>query len=338
MSGLSRTLRGGKAAASEQGPGWNPETGQKPMDRGKGGVLLVDKGPGETSYAVVRKVRRLLDRRVKVGHAGTLDPLATGLLVVLMGQGTKLSRFLMEQQKVYLAAVCLGVETDTLDREGTPTRRATVPELPLDRIQQAALDFVGEVDQRPPAFSAVKIRGQRAYRLARRGEIVAPEPRKVTIHELEILSVKLPEVWMRVRCSHGTYVRSLAADLSRRLGTVGHLQSLRRLASGTFRVADALPSHLLEVGGGREALQRHTIGLADALPEVLGVEASETLARKVRQGMAPSGHELGLALPRGERRSGRVKLLHRGELVAILELRGQREGGDGRLKVLRVFH
>ncbi len=332
--GARRAAASGVVPASQRAPGAEWVS----MNSGKSGVLLVDKREGESSYDVVRKVRRLVGRRIKVGHAGTLDPLATGLLLVLMGEATKLSRFLMQQTKVYLAAVRLGVATDTLDREGTETRQAPVPELPLDRIRQAAQAFVGEIDQRPPAFSAVKIKGQRAYRLARRGEVVEPERRKVTIHALEILSANLPEVWMRVRCSHGTYVRSLVEDLSQKLGTVGHLQALRRLASGTFRVEDALPSDLLESAGGREALQRYTIALADALPDMPGVEASATLARSVRQGRKPSGRELGLPPPQGEPQSGRVKLLHQGELVAIMELRGQREDGDGRLEILRVFH
>ncbi len=310
------------------------------MDTAADGIVLIDKLEGETSFDVVRKVRRILGggKQARVGHAGTLDPFATGLLVVLLGQGTKLSRFLMGEDKVYRGTMRLGVETDSLDATGRVVRVSAVPELSLGRIQEAAREFEGTIEQRPPAFSAVKVGGQRAYRLARKGvDLVLPK-KKVTVHALRILAYRSPAVELEVVCGSGTYVRSLAADLGRRIGTGAHLTGLRRVASGAFRVADALSSGRLVGAEAREGLEGRILPLAAALPGFESAEIPEAIARRVRQGYAPRQAEIGAPgdHPIGGR--GYVKLLHEGKLVAITEKRGSGEAGHERVSVIRVFH
>lgn len=213
------------------------------------GVLMVDKEEGETSFSVVRKVKRLLDVG-KVGHAGTLDPFATGLLLVLVGQGTKLSPYLMAGEKTYLGTLTLGIETDTLDRTGRITAVKPVPELDPELVRERAKAFVGETEQTPPSFSALKVQGKRAYSLVRKGLPVTLEKRRVRIMELAILSLDPPDVTFRVVCSSGTYVRSLAADLGKELGVGAHLKALRRIAIGPYGVEDALPSGPTTIGRG----------------------------------------------------------------------------------------
>ena len=177
------------------------------------GILLVNKIKGETSHDVVKKVKAAFGlKNCKVGHAGTLDPFATGLLIILLGQGTKLSRFIMSEDKVYRGTMRLGVETDTLDCTGSVVHKVTVSELGIEQIREKARQFVGEIEQLPPVYSAVKYKGTRAYKLARRGEEMSLKKRNVTVYSLRILSVDLPDVTMEVRCSSGTYIRSLAAD------------------------------------------------------------------------------------------------------------------------------
>lgn len=234
------------------------------------GILLVDKPGGPTSHDVVARVRHALAPgthprgvrgadRVKVGHAGTLDPLATGLLVVLVGKGTRLAPFLSGLDKVYTACIRFGVATDTLDREGAVTATAAVPSS-LAGLDDALASLTGEIAQVPPIYSALKQDGRPLYRLARRGVALADPPaRRVVIHALTVqerawgvepaADDALPPapdgrvyaLTLDVACGSGTYVRSLARDLAHALGTVGHLHALRRTAVGRFAVADALP-------------------------------------------------------------------------------------------------
>ncbi len=306
------------------------------MKRPFDGILLVDKAAGESSHEVVRKVKSAFGfgRRHKVGHAGTLDPFATGLLVVLLGQGTKLSRFIMAGEKEYLATLELGTETDTLDPTGKVIVKREVPALSRDDIEETARQYVGRIRQRPPAFSAVKHRGSRAYKLARKGLPVVLEERTVTVHSLSVLSVELPEVTMRIRCAGGTYIRSLAADMGRDLGPGGRLKALRRLRSGAFDVKDAIPSEEL-----RNSASVHTIGipLAGALPEMAEILINDTLAGKVRQGYRPRWHELTFNRePVHPIEEGYIKLVSGDNLLAIIK---ESNGGDSHEQVEfeRVF-
>ena len=202
------------------------------------GILLIDKPEGLTSFEVVRRVRRALGNR-KIGHLGTLDPMATGLLPLCLREATKLVPYLMPESKIYRATVRLGVATDTQDVTGPwwpPRRRCRAPE----QIYQAAAAFVGEMTQVPPMHSALHYQGERAYRLARRGEEVELPPRTVTIYALTVEEVALPEFTIKVQCSQGTYIRTLAADLGAALGCGAHLTALRRLEVGSFQVEEAL--------------------------------------------------------------------------------------------------
>ena len=197
-------------------------------------MLLIDKEEGWTSFDVVAKLRNILKIK-KIGHAGTLDPFATGLLLLLVGKATKIQDELMCSDKVYEAELKLGERTDSFDPTGNVTavsdKKATEEE-----IISAVMSFSGEQLQLPPMFSAVKKDGKRLYELARKGIEIEREPRKITIYSIEVLSIKQDAVTIRVRCSKGTYVRTLADDIGEKLGTYAHLQKLRRISIGEYCV------------------------------------------------------------------------------------------------------
>ena len=204
------------------------------------GLLLVDKPQGLTSHDVVAKVRRILGER-RVGHAGTLDPMATGLLVLGVGPSTRLLRFAQSQEKHYSGAVRLGVATDSLDADGTLTGEAPVPSLGPQQMSAAAAAMCGTQWQTPPMVSAKKIGGTRLHELARQGIEVPREPREITVSVFDVTPSDDPAVWLfDVECTVGTYVRVLLSDFAQRIGTLGHLIELRRLSSGTHHVDDAL--------------------------------------------------------------------------------------------------
>ena len=300
------------------------------------GILLIDKDEGEISYGVVRKVRRLLKVR-KVGHAGTLDPFATGLLVILLGHGTKLSNFIMGEIKTYLATIRLGVETDTMDPTGGVIRTSVVPDLSPEYIREKAQGFSGDIEQVPPAYSAVKYRGTRAYKLARRGVKVDLPKRRVTIHSMRVLSVELPDIALEVSCSSGTYIRALASDLGRELGPGGHLRSLRRVASGSFEAKNALSSRELSVARGPSFVREKVIPLRAALPGMREIEVQGPLADKVRQGYQPAWEELFPSARFLRNEDEYYKLVRHGELVAIVKIKRSEDLDHVALKIERVF-
>ena len=203
------------------------------------GILLIDKPSGVTSHDVVDAVRRALGTR-KVGHAGTLDPMATGLLVIGVGRATRLLRFLGDLSKTYEGTGVLGMRTTTLDAEGEVTATATV-EVSREELERACRALEGESLQRPPAYSAVKVGGRKLYEAARRGETLEAEPRPIRVDRFEVLAFAPPRFDFRVTCSGGTYVRVLVADVGEALGCGAHLAALRRTAIGPFRVEDARP-------------------------------------------------------------------------------------------------
>lgn len=209
----------------------------RPLD----GVLLLDKPSGITSNAALQKVRRLF-RAEKAGHTGTLDPTATGLLVLCLGRATRLQAYLMKLPKSYEGTIQFGWSTDTYDAAGTPTSEPVDVDLAGSRIYELLDRFRGEIDQMPPAYSAKKVKGVRSYELARKGEPTPLEPKRVHIEELEIVRVDGSVATFRARVSAGTYMRSIAHDLGQALGTGAHLKTLRRPAIGEFSVADAIPS------------------------------------------------------------------------------------------------
>jgi len=291
------------------------------------GILLIDKPPRPTSFDVVRRVKGLLQER-KVGHLGTLDPFATGLLALCLGEATKLAPFLMGEPKTYAAIIRLGVETDTQDLTGEVIAHSD--KLPqAEEVFAAAARFAGEIEQIPPMYSAVHYQGQRLYKLARRGEEVARRPRRVTIHRLEVEKVALPEVAINVTSSAGAYIRTLAADLGAALGCGGHLTALRRLAAGPFRVEDALT---LEALGQMtlEERRKRLIPLPNCLPGLPALAVGEGEARRLRQGQAIVG------LINGFQPGQRVRVLAGPELVAVAQVR--HAAGLLALTPLRVFH
>jgi len=302
------------------------------------GILLIDKHEGESSYGVVKKVRSAFgkSKALKVGHAGTLDPFASGLLIILVGQGTKLSSFIMSEKKVYQGTVRLGIETDTLDLTGQVIRESEVPYIKSAQITKKAQKFVGEIGQSPPAFSAIRYKGTRAYKLARKGVQMDLKRRKVTVFSFRILSVHLPEIDIEVSCSGGTYIRSLAYDLGRELGTGAHLKSLRRLASGTFEVHSALSSKNISAKAN-DSLQKEVISLREALPAMAEIELDSALTGKVRNGYRPCWKEIAGGLRSADSQDEYIKLVRGDELVAIIKAKDNEGVRYGEVRIERVF-
>jgi tRNA pseudouridine55 synthase len=204
------------------------------------GALLVDKPAGPTSHDVVDAIRRQFNIK-KVGHCGTLDPNATGLLIIVLGRGTKLSEKLMSDDKVYEGTMKFGESTNTFDADGELAASLPVPPLTLDQLNEAAAEFIGDVRQVPPMVSAVKKGGVPLYKLARKGIEVEREPRLIHIYNFRFTNYSEPLGEFRLACTKGTYVRSVAHDLGQKLGCGAHLANLRRTASGKFDVAQAIP-------------------------------------------------------------------------------------------------
>lgn len=285
------------------------------------GALVVDKPAGITSHDVVAIVRRALGRP-KVGHAGTLDPAATGVLPLLIGRATRLSRFLTLERKEYDALIRLGWATDTYDAEGAPTgpRAESLPT--LAQIDEALARFRGPQLQTPPPVSAKKVAGRRAYALARAAQPVALAPVAVEVFSLERVSFEGDTLRVRVACSAGFYVRSLAHDLGAALGIGAHLASLRRTRSGPFGLEGALTVEEI-VGMDAARLRRAVAPLASLLPHLPEMRLTDAGARQVGHGRPATPADVGVpgalaALGRGER----VRLVDgQGRLVAVAESR-----------------
>ena len=247
------------------------------------GIAVVDKESDWTSHDVVAKSRGLLGTK-KVGHSGTLDPTATGVLVLGVGSGTRLLRFLTELPKVYEAEIRFGVTTDTLDAAGEVTATFDMSGLSFAQVEEAATHFVGDIEQVPPMVSAVKVDGKRLHQLAREGKEVERAPRPVTIHRFDLEPTDDPlVVRATVECSSGTYVRTLAADLGERLGGGAHLSALRRTAVGPFTLDDARPLEKIEL-----------LPIEEAARGVARVDVDSGRARDVAVGKVLSAAELGV--------------------------------------------
>jgi len=303
------------------------------------GILLIDKSAGETSYDVVRKIKTAF-RGMKVGkfgHAGTLDPFATGLLIILVGQGTKLSPFIMSQRKRYLATVRLGIETDTLDPTGNIICERAVPSLSLEFIRDTVKGFLGKIEQTPPIYSAIKYKGTPAYKLAREGRAPSLKERTVWIYSIELISVELPDVTMEVECSSGTYMRSLASDLGKAFGPGAHLRSLRRLRCGSFNAHDALKSQEISDENLKMILSEKLIPLGSALPEMAEIVVGNAIAVNVRQGRQLVLQSFADGLDLAHYEGDHFKLIGNGELVAVVKSKKSGRGGHVRLEISRVF-
>jgi tRNA pseudouridine55 synthase len=278
------------------------------------GLLLLDKDGGMTSHDVVRRLRRLAGLR-RIGHAGTLDPMATGLLLVALGEATRLIEFLMDGEKSYRATLQLGVVTDTQDAEGEILERRPVPKFSMEELLAAAHLLTGPIQQLPPMYSALKKNGVPLYRLARRGVEVERESRPVEIRRLQLLAVEDDSLTIEGDCSKGTYIRTLAHDLGQLLGTGAHLTALRRLRSGSFSIAEAHTLAGLE-GAGREQLS--LLSPADALRSMARVQLLPEAIVRLRCGIPPALTDLNSDDP----------LPGEGEVAALLQ-------GDRLLAVAR---
>jgi tRNA pseudouridine55 synthase len=246
----------------------------------RSGILLVDKPAGITSAEALNRLKKA-HRFTRIGHGGTLDPFATGLLVVLLGEATKVARFLLEGEKSYDATAALGLETDTGDLTGRVVRQEAAPMLSLEEWQKLANRFLGRSQQRPPAYSAVKVKGKALYEYARRGETVEVKARDIQIQELAITGLSENRLGFRVACSGGTYVRVLANDLAAAAGSCAHLLALRRLGSSSFRVENSLS---LETALNQPAEALPLVPLKAGLDHLPQVPCDPRQAEKVRQG------------------------------------------------------
>ena len=272
--------------------------------------MLVDKPAAMTSHDVVQRVRRVLGTR-GAGHTGTLDPFATGLLVVLLGRATRLARFVEAQSKTYLATARLGIRTDSDDLTGRVLETSdSAARLSGEQVAASLADFLGPQLQRPPQYSAKHVGGERSYAKARRGEPVELPAASVTVHRLEMLEFQAPLVTFRAEVSAGTYIRAIARDLGERLGVGAHLTHLRREAIGSLRVEDSVPLDQLSPAA--------VVSARSVLGDLPTVELDEAAQRAVVHGRAVEDSGAGALRAGGRRVSGEVVgLLRDGELVAV---------------------
>jgi len=295
----------------------------------KDGIILVDKESGPSSFRIVEKIKGLIKAK-KAGHAGTLDPFATGVLIVLLNQGTKLFPFLMSHDKVYKASLKLGIETDTQDLTGRIIDKKDIGSLTYEMIKGSTTQFIGTIKQVPPSYSAVHYNGKRAYELARNGIAIDLQPRNVRVDYITLLSVDLPYVWFEVGCSSGTYIRALAADLGRSLGIGAHLTSLRRIKSGPFHVDDALTLIQIAHHLSNNTIDEVILPLRNALKGMIEVEIPNELAKKIRNGYQPNWGELSRERISPFNSNAYLKTIRGEELVAILK---EDENGYNIMKV-----
>jgi tRNA pseudouridine55 synthase len=253
----------------------------------RSGILVVNKDRGWTSHDVVAKVRRVAGLK-RVGHAGTLDPMAEGVLPVLLGRATRLAELLQAGRKTYLATVSLGAATETDDAEGRVTEQMDVPPLSADAVSQVLQRFLGEQMQLPPRYSALKVNGERAYAVARRGDDVALAARSICVYDLQLRAFSPTQLELEVACSKGTYVRALARDIAAALGTVGHLSGLQRTQVGPFTLGDAHRMEELTADGLDQAL----LSPSRAVPDAPCIRVDDEQATRLRNGQPLPGIDL----------------------------------------------
>jgi tRNA pseudouridine55 synthase len=275
------------------------------------GVLVVDKPTGMTSHDVVQVVRRGTGIR-RAGHTGTLDPRASGVLVILLGPAVRMSEFVSASDKRYQATIRVGSSTDTYDSEGTITNHTSDTDVSEEQFNEILQQFTGEIEQVPPPYSAVKVKGRKAYEMARRGEEVELKPRIINVYSLEVLEWDPPESVIDVHCSSGTYVRSLANDIGKALGTGAYLVGLRRTKSGRFTLRDAVPLRVLREAFEAGDWYNNLIPAAEALADWPMVELDADQMEFVRH-----GHRI----PAEKGQTGWARgVSEQGDLVALMEV------------------
>lgn len=316
------------------------------------GIVVVDKPAGITSYDVVRWFKGVMPQ-VKIGYLGTLDPLATGVLPLLLGEGTKLAPFLEAGKKVYEATLHLGVATDTQDREGRVLRSTDVADYDLSppHIEAVLQHFRGRIMQRPPMYSALKHNGEPLYKLARRGEEAERSLREVEIYELQITEIAPPVLRLHIECSKGTYIRTVAHDIGEELGCGAHLAELRRVRSGPFGLEDALSMDDIEGVAQQGKLKELIMPLSRAVGFLPAVELGEADALQVRNGQAIRLEGVHHWADENARQGGRQEVPQggqkEGQVVRVVTRKGgglvavggvEQIQGDFVLRPLRVFH
>jgi tRNA pseudouridine55 synthase len=284
------------------------------------GIIVIDKPADITSARVVSIVKKALNAK-KVGHAGTLDPFAEGVLICCVNQATRLADLLLHGPKKYLAELKLGVETDTQDLTGTVISTTTPENISQHTLQKVFKSFEGPMEQLPPVYSALKHKGVPLYKLARSGNPVQKPPRRVEIFSLNILETALPLVRFEVSCSAGTYIRTLGADIGKMLGCGGHLNALKRIESSGFTLDQAIPLATLENPATSKQLPEELISMADALPDLPTYTVDGHLAKKIRHGQTVTAKDFcgNGGIDNSPIRDSNIKVVDQtGELVAIL--------------------
>jgi tRNA pseudouridine55 synthase len=290
------------------------------------GFLNINKPAGWTSHDVVARLRKVLGTdlksvpsRLKIGHTGTLDPAATGVLPICLGKATKLARFLTETDKEYRAVMRLGETTDTQDATGKILSRRPIEDVTEDRIREILALFRGAIRQIPPMYSAVKVEGQRLYKAARAGREVDRAPRTIVIHRLELVRIEGPDVTLEVSCSKGTYIRTLCADIGERLGPGAHLHRLERTRSGPFRLEDAATLSEVEAAVKAGRIQERILPAGEVLKDFPSMSVTGHGARLLMHG-TPIGLQAVGRLPK-EFKTGQPVLVYNasGDLIALVE-------------------
>jgi tRNA pseudouridine55 synthase len=285
------------------------------------GLVIIDKPSGKTSHDVVAEIRAILGIR-RVGHTGTLDPLATGVLPICINEATKMVPFFENHSKDYRATMLLGIKTDTLDLDGSIVERRN-PQVRTEDVEKAFGEFVGVIEQVPPQYSAVKFRGKPMYQWARKGITVAAHRRKIEIFALAIQEMALPYVTFTVSCSKGTYIRALCADIGDRLGPGACLSALRRTRSGSFGEESALTLDGKDPERKQNLLQARMIRMADTLPEMPFIRVDDPLTRKIQAGNQPTAEMM---------KPYDIPFLARGDMVKILV------EGNGLVAIVKALH
>ena len=277
------------------------------------GIINIYKEAGYTSHDVVAKLRGILKQK-KIGHTGTLDPEATGVLPVCLGKGTKVCDLLTDKDKVYETIMRLGVVTDTQDMTGKVLKTSPV-QADREQIEAVLNQFRGEYDQIPPMYSALKVQGKKLYELAREGKTVERKPRTVYFREISILEMKLPLVRISVTCSKGTYIRTLCHDIGQKLGCGGCMEELLRTRSGQFALADSLTLDQIQTLTDQGEIEKHLIGIE----EILG-EHPVLFGRKMADRLLKNGNPVTEALTEGSYRDGWVRMYtSEGEFIGIYQ-------------------
>lgn len=295
------------------------------------GVLVVDKPENMSSAGVVKRIKRFPGIK-KAGHAGTLDPLATGILLCPVNRATRLSRFFLQDWKTYEAVMLLGIETDTQDAAGTVTRSGEVPDMDMPAVKRAIAPFQGEIRQIPPVYSALKHKGRPLYEYARNGQPVQKPARRVSIEKIAVTGMNLPEIRLTVRCSSGTYIRTLCADIGHALGCGAHLKQLRRTQSSGFTIDEARGLDETEKQAADGRLPECLVPMAKALRTIPAHIADKALTERIKYGKMIYLNDID-----GSAETDYLKILDPDEnLLAVLS-RDERVH-PGRFQYCCVFH